>query len=253
MSSWSDENQLRVTTNTTATMDYYEQLQKFFDEDTSQTLTKLRSYSLYAPRQVISDFLVKYELFKMILDVPGSVLEFGVFNGQGLFSFGHMSAILEPNNISRRIFGFDTFSGFSGITDKDLPDGRIVREGGYSIDSFARLSKAIELFDQNRFIGHIPKIELICGDVTKSLDKFLTTQPQVIPALVYLDLDIYQPTKLVLERLISRMPQGAVVAFDELNHPSYPGETSAFLEVLKPNQVSLKRFPFCSRISYFRI
>lgn len=253
MQSWDDENQLRAATNTKANMDYYAQLQKFFDEDASQTLTKLRSFSLYAPRQVISDFLVKYELFKMILDVSGSILEFGVFNGQGLLSFGHMSSILEPNNVSRRIFGFDTFSGFSGVTQKDLPDGAAMREGGYSIDSFDRLVKAVELFDLNRFINHIPKIELIRGDVTQTLDEFLTQQPHVIPALIYLDLDIYQPTKHVLERVISRMPKGGVVAFDELNHPSYPGETTAFFEVCKPNGVRLKKLPFCSRISYFQI
>lgn len=253
MNPWNKENQIFSATNTKQTLDYYADLQTFFDTDLSNTLTKLRSFSLYTPRQVISDFLVKYELLKMIIDIPGSILEFGVFNGQGLMSFAQISAILEPNNLSRRIFGFDTFSGFSGVSEKDLPDGDVVREGGYFIDSYQRLNYAIDLFDRNRFIGHIPKVILVRGDVTETLDQFFIDQPQVIPALVYLDMDIYQPTKHVLEKILSRIPKGGVVAFDELNHPSYPGETTAFLEVLNTNSIALKKLPFCSRISYFVI
>jgi hypothetical protein len=253
MNLWNEESQIRTVNNSKENLDYYADLSAFFESDSSNTLTKLRSFSLYTPRQVISDFLVKYELLKMIIDIPGSIFEFGVFNGQGLMSFAQISAILEPNNVSRRIFGFDTFSGFSGVCQEDLPDGDLMREGGYFIDSYQRLIKAIDLFDKNRFIGHVQKVALIPGDVTTTLDQFFTENPHVIPTLVYLDMDIYQPTKHVLQRILNRMPKGGVVAFDELNHPSYPGETTAFLEVFNANNIKLKRLSFCSRISYIII
>jgi hypothetical protein len=69
--------------------------------------------------------------------------------------------------------------------------------------------------------------------------------------LVYMDLDLYSPTKFVLEQIMDRVPKGAVVAFDELNHRSFPGETLALRETLGIGTVALRRLPFCSRISYF--
>ena len=246
------ENKLDAKKNSPANLSYYDELVRFFEGDDSSTLLKLRSFGLYAPRQVITDFLVRYELFKLVLDIPGSILELGVFNGQGLLTYAHASAILEPNNITRKIFGFDTFEGFTGLVDSDRKSSSdLVSEGGYAIDSFARLSHAIRLFDANRFIGHLPKIELVRGDVVASLPEFLDANPQVVPALVHLDMDVYAPTKVALEQLVPRMPKGGVVVFDELKMSDFPGETAALRDTLKMNEVPLRRFPFCSRISYF--
>ena len=47
-------------------------------------------------------------------------------------------------------------------------------------------------------------------------------------SLLYLDFDLYEPTKCAFPR----MPKGAVVAFDELNHAAWPGETMALLDTL---------------------
>ena len=109
-------NMIDLSKNSPSNIDYYQALTDFFENDNTDTLMKLRSFSLYTPRQVISDFLVRYELYKMVLDIPGSIFEFGVFNGQGLMSYAHFSSIMEPNNISRKIYGFDTFEGFESIS-----------------------------------------------------------------------------------------------------------------------------------------
>lgn len=246
------ENQIEIRKNTEKQLAYYEEIENFFENDNSAVLTKLRSFSLYVPRQVITDFLVKNELFKLIESTHGSILEFGVFNGQGLMSWAHFSTIYEPNNIGRKIYGFDTFEGFVGVNEKDAKSSsHTVIDGGYAIDSYSRLHESINLFDSNRFIGHIPKIELIKGDVCETLPIFLEENPHVIAALVYLDMDIYKPTKAVLELILSRVPKGGIVAFDEVNLKDFPGETVALLETLKINKIPLKRLSFCSRISYF--
>jgi hypothetical protein len=201
---------------------------------------------------VVSDFLVRYELFRLIQDVPGAVLEFGVFNGQGLFTWAHLSSILEPNNITREIIGFDTFAGFAGVTDKDGSDHPdTVRQGGFRVDSYERLQKAIEVFDHNRFIGHVPKIRLVKGDVSETIDNFLEQNQHIVPAVLYLDMDIYQPTVAVLNKLLKRVPKGGIVVFDEFAHKAYPGETAALLASVDVGTVALKRMPFCSRIAYF--
>jgi Macrocin-O-methyltransferase (TylF) len=246
------ENKIDPSKNSGQNLSYYEALSEFYEKDNSTTLAKLRSFSVYTPRQVITDFLVRYELFKMVIDIPGSLFEFGVFNGQGLMSLAHFSAIMESSHITRQIVGFDTFGGFSGVEEKDATSrSSFMRDGDYAIDSFARLSEAIGLFDQNRFIGHLPKVQLVKGDVVQTLDGYLEENPHTIAALLYLDMDIYAPTKHVLERMISRVPKGGIVAFDELNMKDFPGETIAALETLNINKTALRRLPFCSRICYF--
>jgi len=238
--------------NTDQQVAYYDALTQFFEGDPADTLMKLRSFSLYTPRQVTTDFLVRYELFKMIVDVPGNVMEFGVFNGQGLMSYAQFSAILEPNHLNRKIYGFDTFEGFQSLAQEDAKGtSPFLTQGGFQVDSVARLEEAIRLYDANRFIGHIPKVQLIQGDVLETLTPFLAENPQVLVALLYLDMDIYRPTKHVLETLYDRVPKGGIVAFDELNMKDYAGETLALLDTLGVGQIALKRLPFCSRISYF--
>jgi len=247
-----DQNKIDASKNSAKNLEYYEALERFFQEDDSSTLLKLRSFSLYSPRQVITDFLVRYELFSKIVDVPGSIFELGVFNGQGLMSYAQFSAVLEPSNITRKIYGFDTFNGFGELSESDRKSrSSFMHVGGYGIDSHARVARAIELYDANRFIGHLPKVELVSGDVTESLPAFLADNPHVIPALIHLDMDVYAPTRRALELLLPRMPKGGVVVFDELNMKDFPGETAALLDILPINQIALKRVPFCSRISYF--
>ncbi|WP_044553728.1 TylF/MycF/NovP-related O-methyltransferase [Azospirillum lipoferum] len=239
--------------NDERTLNYYEELAKTYDADPAGALLKLWSFAVHAPRQAVTDFLVRYELFKKILDVPGCVAEFGVYNGQGLMSFAQFSAILEPNHVQRVIYGFDTFEGVPHVSKEDAAPGTAenIRVGGFRVDSYDRLTQAIALFDHNRFIGHRPKVALVKGDIRESVSRFLEENPHVIFAMLYLDIDIFEPTRIVLDTLLERVPKGGIVAFDELNTPAYPGETMALLRTMDLGQVELKRLPFCSRISYF--
>lgn len=68
-------------------------------------------------------------------------------------------------------------------------------------------------------------------------------------SLLYLDFDIYEPTKVAIEYLYPRVVKGGIIAFDELNCAEFPGETTALLESLE--MVKLCRFPYDPYISYF--
>ena len=246
------EAALSVNRNSKANLAYYDQLVKFYEQDNCDALLKLRSFAVYTPRQVVSDYLARFHLFEKILNVPGSIVECGVFNGQGLMSYANFSAILEPNNFTRKVIGFDTFGGFANVGKKDASSPNdMVKEYGMKADSFDRLSKAVELYDVNRFLGHLPKVELVRGNILKTLDAYIEANPHLIVSLLYLDLDIYEPTKHVLQTLLKRVPKGGIVAFDELNFQDFPGETLALMDSLDLSTVELRRVPFCSRISYF--
>jgi hypothetical protein len=216
---------------------------------------KLQTFPRHVRRQDIARFLTKYEIFKLSLPANGSIVECGVFGGGGLLSWHHFSAITEPYNHTRKIIGFDTFCGFPDVHEKDTQKGS--SEHSY-VGAFATTNNIVEeiqtlvdIHDRNRPLGHIPKIELISGDACKTIPKYVEENPHLLISLLYLDFDIYEPTKVALEHLYSRVVKGGIVAFDELNCLEWPGETIALREIMDLSQVALKRFSSDPYISYF--
>ena len=226
-------------------------LDDYIKNGTGTYAEKLQDFSKYVPRQNLTKFFAKYELFKKIIDVEGSIVECGVRFGGGLMAFAQMSSIFEPVNYTRKIIGFDTFAGFPSLSDED--DGSIsqfAHEGGLATDSYDDLLKSISLYDSNRFINHIHKVELVKGDATKTIPKYLENNSHTVVSLLFLDFDIYEPTKVALEHFLPRMPKGAIVAFDELNYKDFVGETKAVLDTIGIRNLEIKRFPFNSFLSY---
>ena len=110
---------------------------------------------------------------------------------------------------------------------------------------------AFEINDLNRINGHIPKLDFVVGDATKTIPNFVKDNPFLVISLLYLDFDIYEPTKVALDYLLPLVIKGGVVAFDELAQKKWEGETIAFKERLAVNQIRLRRFYFEPHISYF--
>ena len=79
----------------------------------------LDSPMLHISRQTITNILTTLELFKMIQEIQGSIVECGVYKADHLMTFFHLSNILEPFAFTRKIIGFDTFEGFASVSDRD--------------------------------------------------------------------------------------------------------------------------------------
>jgi len=239
------------TSNTEEDYKYFSKLTEYFTSSVGPIEEKLFHFSKYVSRQSLTLFLAKYELFKKILNVHGSIIECGVLFGGGLMTFAHLSSIFEPVNYNRKIIGFDTFSGFPKISEHDQGStSKFVQEGGLAIDSFEDLKKCIEIYDSNRFLNHLPKIELIKGDATVTIPKYIHDNPQTVVSFMYLDFDLYEPTKVALENFVPRMPQGAIIAFDELNYKNFVGETKAVIDTIGIPNLKIQRFSFNTNLSY---
>ena len=128
-----------------------------------------------------------------------------------------------------------------------------MRLGGLSYHSYEYLNEAIKLYDENRMIGNVSKVSLHKGDISDTLPKYLQDHPSAVIALLHLDLDLYAPTKKVLQLAVERMPKGAIVVFDEINHDDYPGETLAVMEELGINNINLNRVQEASMAGYWRV
>lgn len=230
--------------------DIGKRLEGVFSDNQASIEEKLENFPKYVRRQKVTRYLALYELFKLTLPVKGSIVECGVNSGFGLMSWANFSAVLEPNNLTRRIYGFDTFSGFEEPSAKDQNPRYNPSKGDLASDSYSELSSLIEIYDDNRFLGHVDKVHMVRGDVKETIPSFLEDHNHLVVSLLFMDLDLYEPTKVALEHLVPRIPKGGILAFDELDNPIWPGETSAALEVLGLNKLELKRFDFDPYISY---
>ncbi len=216
---------------------------------------KFDQFEKYARRQSISRFLARYELFKLQMDVKGSIVEGGVHHGAGLMGWAKLSAALEPYAIHRWVVGFDTFSGFPSVANEDnqtQTENSQRQVGGFDTgyDVYQELNLLKLVYDDNRFLNQFDKIKLVKGDVTNTVPQFLVDNPHFLVSLLVCDFDLYEPTKVMLEHFVPRMPVGAILVFDEVNNASWPGETTAMLEAFAGKRLKLKKFPFDPNIAY---
>ncbi len=223
-----------------------------FINDPIDLIEKIDAFPRYSSRQSLAKFFTKYELFKKILHTNGSIVECGVLHGAGLLAWAKLSSIFEPVNHTRKIIGFDTFEGFPDLNEKDTKKGNSshFHQGGLSGLSYDRVQKAVDVYDINRPLNHIPKIEMIKGDICETAEKFVIDNPHLVVSLLYLDLDLYEPTKKALEIFYPLMPKGGIIVYDELNAKMFPGETIAVKDFFKLNSLRIERFPFDSYVSY---
>ena len=224
----------------------------YFTRSPGTNMDKLRNFTKFVPRQTLSTFLAKHALFQRVVGVHGHIIECGVFLGAGLMTWAQLSAIYEPYNHIRRIVGFDTFTGFTKVNSKDKSNSKLeyLQEGGLTTNAYEDVQECIRLYDLNRPIGHIPRVELVVGDAMQTIPEYVEKNPHLVVAMLYLDFDLYEPTKIAIESFLPRMPKGAILAFDELDQAAWPGETQAVLETVGLRNLRIERCPFTSALSF---
>ena len=148
------------------------------------------------------------------------------------------------------MYGFDTFAGFPSVSGADVSPHASPEKGGLAANSYEELIELTKEYDRDRFLGHMSKVELVRGDMTQTIPAFVGSHPHLVVSLLFLDSDLYEPTAAALEHFVPRMPKGAVLAFDELDNPIWPGETRAVLERVGLRTLRLQRLAWDPYIAY---
>ena len=191
----------------------------------------------------ISKILAHYEVFKMVLNMPGAIVECGVFKGASLARFA-MFRNLFGNPFSKKIIAFDTFGMFPETSfdpDKAIRERFIKEAGGQSI-SVDQMMQVLRHKQCDRFM------ELVSGDICETVPKYVQDNPQLKISLLNLDTDIYEPAVTILEHLYPRLEKGAVLILDD--YGTFPGETKAIDDYFKEKNVTIQKFPFCMTPCY---
>jgi hypothetical protein len=241
----SPERWLEPTPNAAGRQDYLTKLAERFAASDRLLADKLDQFPKYVPSTAVGRFLGRFELYKKIQDIPGAIIEAGVLSGSGLFSFVHFAFLLEPHNFYRRIVGFDTFEGFPALSDVDREGTSAhMHVGSYADDSLGELNELARVHEGFRLLPARPQIELVKGDIVETVPAYVASHQELVVSLLYLDCDLLEPTKTCLDHFLPRMPRGAVVVFDELGLPDYPGETAAITASVGIGRLRLQRLPY---------
>lgn len=183
----------------------------------------------------IGNILAHYELYKMIKDLPGNLVELGVFKGGSLIQFATFKELLE-NEGSRKIIGFDIFGEF--------PEATTVESDKNFIEKFAKLETKGEFLTREELLKSfenkgIGNIELIQGDIRETVPLYVKNHPELRISLLHIDTDVYEPAKVGLEELYDRVVKGGVIVFDDF--ATVEGETIAIEEFFRDKDYIIKK------------
>lgn len=213
--------------------------------NSNQTWDFENAFHWFSHPSRISKLLAHYELYKKIVDLPGEIIELGVYKSASLIRFATFRQILENEN-SRKIIGFDAFGEFpreniSLTSDQDFIEA-FENTGGHGLD----IKEVTSIFDYK----NINNIQLVAGNILNTLESFLEKSPATRISLLHLDMDVKEPTQYALKHLYDRIvPQGLIVIDD---YGSVAGATEAVDEFVQKNNLKIHKMPYYKIPAYIK-
>jgi hypothetical protein len=175
--------------------------------------------------KVIGKLLHRFRFFEMVKDLPGDIVEVGVFKGSGVATFQKFIEIFCTNSI-KKVIGFDIF---------DVEKSKII----LSNDSATDKSEMIKVYDRvehesltlQSVTQRLSDMKLnsrailVDGDIAETLPIFVKENPGLRISLLYIDVDLERPTYVALKNLWDRVLPGGVVVFDEYEFHKFSEST----------------------------
>lgn len=190
----------------------------------------------------IGKFMAHYELFKLSMDKPGSIIECGVFKGISLVRFATFRNLL--NNKSKKIVGFDIFGKFpeTKFSQDQKLRKKFIKDAGSNGISKKQL---LEILRRKKINS---KIELIKGNVIKTIPIYVKKNPRLKISFLNLDTDIYEPAVTILKYLYPKIVKGGILVLDD--YGVFPGETKAVDEYFEGKDIKINKFPYSNTPHY---
>ena len=191
----------------------------------------------------IPKLLAHYDLYKTITNLPGHVVECGVYKAASLVRFATFRSILE-SNFSRKIIGFDAFGEFP--REGEAADAEFIEkfelEGGPGI-SVGGLEKVLSY-------KNFSNVEAIKGNITETVPSYVEKHPELKIAILHIDVDVYKTSKVILKTLFDRVVAGGIIILDD--YGTVDGETRAVDEYLEGLSYSIEKLPISHVPSFIR-
>jgi len=189
---------------------------------------------------IFTKMLEQYELYKKAQNLPGHIVELGVYRGESFFNWARFLEAYNMGERETRVIGFDNFEGFTHINIKDkslvnrdktsLKHEHGVKVGGFNPGqrAYERVMELVDVFESDHFVPQKKRLEIVKGDILKTIPKYVKKHPGLRISLLHLDCDLYEPTLCALKHLYPLVVSGGVVILDEYAQEKFSGESAAF-------------------------
>lgn len=215
-----------------------------FGFDTDKQWDYENGYFLTSHVKRLAKVVAHYELYKKVLGLPGQIVECGVYKGASLVRLLTFRDILE-STYSRKVIGFDAFGKFPKQADQDDVKfiERFEKAGGEGMSRE-------ELENVLNYKG-FQNYALIEGDVTQTIPVFLQENPELRISMLHIDVDVYAPSKVILENLYERVVRGGIIVLDD--YATVAGETRAVDEFIEQRGDKIKKLGLSHIPAYIEI
>lgn len=202
----------------------------------------MRVHPVYSSEEVLI-FTYKMSIDILEKDIKGDFIECGVAAGSQI---GAMQQVMLDKQISRIIWGFDSFEGipFAGINDTEQPgigEIDINKIGVLETTSIASYSQEDVL--KNFQLWNLPtnNLKLIKGWFENTIEPTSKEIKEI--AMLRLDGDLYSSTYVCLEHLFEKVVIGGIIIIDDWNLTGCQKAVKKFIDGRK-----IKKF---NEIAYF--
>ena len=199
-----------------------------------------------------------------ITALKGDIFEFGVYRGGALLS---MALLLKKLNSDKKIYGFDSFSGFPSYSTQDDLDNFLnlfeqgeITEGHYNKHKLLMSIKKSNYnhngrvgvsnisssndFSENSLLNLTHKIELleldnitiIEGDFKDTVPKFFEKKHEIFSCNI--DCDLYDGYKIALPYIYENLVVGGYIHLDEYYSIKFPGARIACNEFFNKMEIT---------------
>jgi hypothetical protein len=195
----------------------------------NELFASFNNFIFSGDRRVIGKLLYRHSIFQKIKHLPGDIVEVGVFKGSGIATWCKFLDLYTPHT-NKKVIGFDIFGKEQSIFDA-YKNGKIMNTVIQRVNNNELLLDSV---DANLKNANIPadKYCLVEGDVCKTTLEFVKKNPGFRISLLYLDLDLDEPTYETLVNLWDNIVPGGYVLFDEYDYHAFD-ESNAVDRFLK--------------------
>lgn len=168
-------------------------------------------------RKVFHKLIYRVKLFEMVKDLPGDIVECGVFKGSGIFTWSKLIELNCQFEI-KKVVGFDYFERdfVKNLSEHDRRTMGQVFSRCDVVDNEISIESITSKFENIGIPNH--KFDLIKGDVSFTTRKYVEDNPGFRISLLYMDLDLEKPTTDTLNNLWDIVVPGGIVVFDEYGY-----------------------------------
>jgi len=236
--------------------EYWEKLEQTIIDSKIPFSEMMRNIPAFIRRRDLPRILSHYELFKKIINLPGSIVELGVYLGAGFFTWSKLLETFCPGDRSRKVYGFDNCQGYEKFSSKDSnPMPWINKIIGKMDFKESYIKNMVEIHNDDNLLPGVERCKIIIGKIEDTVPKYVKNLQGTRIALLYFDVNLYQPTLIGLKSLYPFVMNGGIIAFNGYGGPPWEGEASAIEHYFKEMDISpiFKKYPFSTHPSAYMI